>query len=84
LGEGRRRVTLNPGKRCRSLKFLCEGATREPGAGGLNVSRTIAIFGGDSLALWTKRGITGELPQQLLEGERLSHQPLPVPGAASG
>lgn len=62
------------------LKFLCEGPTREPGGGGLNVSRAIAIFGGDSLALWTKGGITGELLQQLLEGERPSHQPLPVPG----
>lgn len=61
-------------------KLRCEAPTREPGGGGLNVSRAIRTLGGDSMALWTRGGVVGDLLHQLLEQERLTHRALPVPG----
>jgi 6-phosphofructokinase 2 len=61
-------------------KLACEGPTREPGGGGLNVSRALRILGGDSLALWAKGGVTGQLLHELLDQETIQHRPIHVLG----
>jgi len=59
-------------------KLRCTKPRRDPGGGGINVSRVIRTLGGASLALWTRGGPTGELMRQLIEAEHIVHQPLPV------
>lgn len=61
-------------------KLSCQNPTRDPGGGGVNVSRAIRILGGDSLALWAKGGVTGELLDQLLDREGIRHRPIPIRG----
>lgn len=50
-------------------KLRCKSASRDPGGGGVNVSRVIKRLGGSSTALYTKGGHTGLLFQRLLEQE---------------
>ncbi|TVR59401.1 MAG: 1-phosphofructokinase family hexose kinase [Gemmatimonadales bacterium] len=63
-----------------SSKLRCEEPTREPGGGGLNVSRVIQEMGGKSRALYLSGGATGEILEDLLDGEELDHYPLPIQG----
>jgi len=51
---------------------------REPGGGGLNVARVIVELGGDCLALWTCGGLNGQMLRELLDLEKINHQPLPI------
>jgi 6-phosphofructokinase 2 len=81
-------VTLNPALDKSSSvdqvlaehKLRCSEPAYEPGGGGLNVSRAIDNLGGDSLALWTSGGPTGELLRQLINESGIRHEPLPVSG----
>lgn len=50
-------------------KLRCEAPRREPGGGGLNVSRAIRRLDGDSLALFLAGGPLGEILEGLLEEE---------------
>lgn len=50
-------------------KLRCERPRREPGGGGLNVSRAVLRLGGTSHAFFTAGGPTGELLGDLLERE---------------
>ncbi len=59
-------------------KLRCAAPVHEPGGGGINVSRVIRELGGDTLALWTRGGFTGELLQSLLDDLALPHRPLPI------
>ncbi|MEF8865914.1 MAG: 1-phosphofructokinase family hexose kinase [Salinibacter sp.] len=59
-------------------KLRCEAPSREPGGGGLNVSRVIGRLGGQSTAVYTSGGLTGRILQDLLDAEALDHTPLPV------
>lgn len=59
-------------------KLRCSSPRREPGGGGINVSRAIRILGGDSLALYPSGGPTGKLLQELLSSEGIDHRPLSV------
>jgi len=59
-------------------KLRCEAPSREPGGGGLNVSRVIGRLGGQSTAFYTSGGLTGRILQDLLDAEALDHTPLPV------
>lgn len=81
-------LTLNP-----CLDKLIELDLLEPGgeaharavaqaaAGkGINVSRMVRNLGGETLALWTCGGPTGERMQRLLAAEGLANFPLPVAG----
>lgn len=52
-------------------KMRCDKATVDPGGGGINVSRVIKRLGGDSTALYTCGGYTGNLFQQLLGTEEV-------------
>ena len=59
-------------------KLRCQPPRYEPGGGGINVSRAIGRLGGDSLAIYTAGGNTGELLQSLLEGEDLHHRAVEI------
>jgi 6-phosphofructokinase 2 len=61
-------------------KLRCSAPRCDPGGGGLNVSRAIARLGGESLALYTCGGLTGQMLQRLLTLEGLRHCPLMVEG----
>jgi 6-phosphofructokinase 2 len=61
-------------------KLRCESPRREPGGGGINVSRAIQRLGGSSTALYLAGGPTGEMLQQLLATEGLESTALPTEG----
>ncbi len=50
-------------------KLRCEAPRREPGGGGLNVSRAIRRLDGDSVAFFLAGGPLGEILEGLLEEE---------------
>lgn len=62
------------------VKLRCGPATAEPGGGGVNVSRAIALLGGDSAAMVAAGGPTGARLLDLLRQARLSPVVLPAPG----
>lgn len=57
-------------------KLRCAEAKFEPGGGGINVSRAIKKVGGDSVAVYTKGGPTGDLLQKLLNLEHINQVPV--------
>lgn len=59
-------------------KLRCEAPSRDPGGGGVNVSRVIKRLGGTSRALYTKGGYTGELFCHLLKEEEVEQDPIEV------
>lgn len=59
-------------------KMRCERPHFDPGGGGINVSRAIRKLGGESTALYTQGGPTGEMLKQLLEKEGLDHRAIPI------
>jgi 6-phosphofructokinase 2 len=59
-------------------KLRCDAPKFEPGGGGINVSRAIKKLGGESVAIYTKGGPTGELLQKLLNEEKINQHPVPV------
>lgn len=61
-------------------KLRCGVARRDPGGGGLNVSRAIRLLGGDSLACYLAGGPSGDMLDALLEAEALPHRRLPIKG----
>jgi 6-phosphofructokinase 2 len=61
-------------------KLRCQPPRREPGGGGINVSRAIRRLGGDSLAIYTRGGPTGSLLQTLLDQEGLTQRAIGVDG----
>ena len=61
-------------------KLRCSEPAYEPGGGGLNVSRAIANLDGESLALWTCGGPTGELLREFVDERGLRHEAIPVSG----
>ncbi len=58
-------------------KLRCAAPIFEPGGGGINVTRAIRNLGGDSLAYYLSGGATGQVLQQLLDDEGISHMPIP-------
>lgn len=59
-------------------KLRCSYPRREPGGGGINVSRAIKKLGGESTALYTSGGLSGKMLQELLDNEGLTHTPVTV------
>lgn len=49
-----------------SIKIRCEKPGREPGGGGVNVSRALKRLGINSTAVYTKGGTIGEMYQELV------------------
>ncbi len=60
------------------IKLRCDPPVFHPGGGGINVSRAIHRLGGDSTALYTSGGASGEMLQNLLDDEGLTTQPIPI------
>ncbi len=61
-------------------KLRCSAPSHEAGGGGVNVSRVIKRFGGDSLAVFPSGGPTGELLENLLDAEGVSYDPVKIEG----
>ena len=59
-------------------KLRCNQPSKDPGGGGVNVSRVIKRLGGNSTALYTKGGYTGELFGDLLSGEGVVQDVVPI------
>jgi 6-phosphofructokinase 2 len=55
-------------------KLRCARPRREPGGGGLNVSRAIGILGGESTAFYLAGGPTGDILDQLLTEAGVDHR----------
>lgn len=81
-------VTLNPAldiatsaaKVRADVKLRCAAPRIDPGGGGINVSRAIAVLGGKSRAVIAAAGHTGQRLLELLEQEGIETLPLPAPG----
>ena len=61
-------------------KLRCTEPLLDPGGGGLNVSRAIAILGGESLALVALGGLTGDRLAGLIRKEAVPFLALTAPG----
>lgn len=61
-------------------KLRCSAARIDPGGGGVNVSRAIAELGGASRAIVAAGGVTGAYLCDLLEGDGVAVERLPVSG----
>ncbi len=55
-------------------KIRCETPHFDAGGGGINVSKAIARLGGNSLAIFTVGGASGELLQDLVKKEGIDYQ----------
>jgi len=53
------------------IKLRCSPPQRDPGGGGINISRVIQRLGGDSQAIYPAGGPPGVILQQLLDAESL-------------
>jgi 6-phosphofructokinase 2 len=61
-------------------KLRCDPERRDPGGGGLNVSRVIHELGGETLALYPKGGSTGALLEHLLAEKGLRRWSIDISG----
>jgi len=59
-------------------KLRCKPSSYEPGGGGINVSRAIRRLGGNSSALYPAGGPFGQMLQNLLDQEGISHYPISI------
>jgi 6-phosphofructokinase 2 len=62
------------------IKMRCTEPTFDPGGGGINVSRVVKILGGQSLAVYTAGGFTGNMLTKLLDEVGLEQHAVPVQG----
>ncbi|MBN2551520.1 MAG: 1-phosphofructokinase [Spirochaetales bacterium] len=61
-------------------KLRCSAPQREPGGGGINVSRALHKLGGRSRAVYVSGGIYGQLLEKLLENEGIEQEPYRIEG----
>lgn len=61
-------------------KLRCRNPRREPGGGGLNVSRAIRELGGQSTAVVPLGGPTGDILARLLDQADIDHVSIPTEG----
>lgn len=61
-------------------KLRCSEPSYEPGGGGINVSRAVRELGGESRAVFTSGGATGDLLLQLLQEAGLEAEPIAIEG----
>jgi len=59
-------------------KLRCETPSREPGGGGINVSRAIKKLGGIAPAMFPAGGTNGELLSELLSNEDITTQAVAI------
>jgi 6-phosphofructokinase 2 len=81
-------VTLNPAldlsTRTARLepdrKMRCSLSRRDPGGGGVNVSRVLRLLGVDAPAVYLAGGPTGDLYRTLLDATGVQSRPVPIAG----
>lgn len=61
-------------------KMRCQDSVREPGGGGINVSRAIQRLGGRSIAMFPAGNLFGTLLKDLLSQEGVEHHHIPIQG----
>jgi len=61
-------------------KLRCARTLREPGGGGINVSRVLRRFGRQAPAIYPSGGPAGALLGRLLEAENVPQRPVPIAG----
>ncbi len=61
-------------------KLRCEKPLKQPGGGGINVSRALLNLRGDSKALWFCGGHTGSLMHDLLDDIGIDQEAIDLPG----
>jgi 6-phosphofructokinase 2 len=61
-------------------KMRCGPARRDPGGGGVNVSRAIRQLGGESLACYLAGGPAGDMLEALLDAATLTHLRIAIEG----
>ena len=61
-------------------KLRCGQTRLNPGGGGINVSRVVHLFGGESLAIYAIGGLTGAALRQMLDVEGISSRAVPISG----
>ena len=59
-------------------KLHCTSAKKEPGGGGINVSRVIKRLGGETKAIYLAGGYTGEYFTKMLHAEKVSTLPIEI------
>ena len=59
-------------------KLRCGPTRLDPGGGGINVSRVVHLFGGESLAIYTVGGLTGSALRHMLDVEGVSSRAVPI------
>ena len=62
-------------------KMRCGRTRLDPGGGGVNVSRVIQNLGGQTLAIYTAGGPTGEAYRKLVEAEGVPTLAVPITGS---
>lgn len=60
------------------IKMRCDPPQRDPGGGGINVSRAIKKIGGNSTAIFTAGGGMGDLLRDLLVAEGITLHPVAI------
>ncbi|MCI0712575.1 MAG: 1-phosphofructokinase family hexose kinase [Chloroflexi bacterium] len=60
------------------IKLHCFDVQRDPGGGGINVSRAIHRMQGDSIAIFPAGGITGDLLKDLMDAEGVKFHAVPI------
>lgn len=58
------------------IKMRCSHVRREPGGGGINVSRVIGILGGRSTAIFATGGCTGKTIDEMLRRQDIFSHPV--------
>lgn len=62
------------------IKIRCEDPKFDPGGGGINVSRAIKKLDGESTAVFTAGGLTGEMLKDLLTEEGITQRSISIEG----
>lgn len=62
------------------IKLRCTRPRFDPGGGGINVSRAVKKLGGESIAIYTAGGGTGQHLSALLSNEGVITHPIPISG----
>lgn len=62
-------------------KLRCGASRLDPGGGGVNVARVVQRLGGQTLAVYTAGGPTGEAYRRLIEAERIPSLVVPIQGS---
>ena len=71
-------VSTSAGRIAPFTKLRCAPARRNPGGGGINVTRVVSKLGRDAAAIYPAGGATGQLLRQLLERGGLQSLAIPT------